>query len=117
MMSNETKKRSIVVCILIFEILSISLVNCQVCKIEVVKPVGRWTPCVECSVNRYLRCPQSFQQNTTAEGLRSCWFNMPFGYLGIQRVRGCQHICSRNEKFSECCADHWGKVCQGLLSV
>ena len=104
------------VCVVVIVFLSslVLLVEAQFCKKDVTRPVNRWTRCMECSVNSKLRCPSPYQHSTPGEGLQVCSFIMLFGYLGVQRVQGCRHICARDEKFSVCCDGFWGKDCQGI---
>lgn len=110
----NTSKSNVKVCVAVIALLSslTLLVEAQFCKKDITRPVRRWTRCMECSVNSMLRCPAPYQHSTPGHGLKVCSFYMQFGYLGLIRVQGCRHICTRDEKFSVCCAGFWGKDCQ-----
>ena len=77
-------------------------------------PVDSWTRCLECSLNRFQRCPRGYRALTGGEGIQRCSYLINFGAnFGHIAVIGCQHLCTRTIIRRECCAGFWGRDCQG----
>lgn len=77
-------------------------------------PVDSWTRCLECSLNRFQRCPRGYRALTGGDGIQRCSYLINFGAnFGHIAVIGCQHLCSRTIIRRECCAGFWGRDCQG----
>ena len=76
--------------------------------------VDSWTRCMECSLNRFQRCPRGYRSLTSGEGIQRCSYLINFGAnFGHIAVIGCQHLCTRTIIRRECCVGFWGRDCQG----
>ena len=76
--------------------------------------VYTWNYCMECSVNRFHRCPNRYRTETSGEGIQRCSYLLNFGAnFGHITVPGCQHSCSQRITRRECCGGFWGQDCQG----
>lgn len=76
--------------------------------------VDSWTRCLECSLNRFQRCPRGYRALTSGDGIQRCSYLINFGAnFGHIAVIGCQHLCTRTIIRRECCAGFWGRDCQG----
>ena len=77
-------------------------------------PVDSWTRCMECSLNRFQRCPRGYRILTGGDGIQRCSYLINFGAnFGHIAVIGCQHLCTRTIIRRECCVGFWGRDCQG----
>ncbi|XP_067024545.1 stabilin-2-like [Acropora muricata] len=80
--------------------------------------VRSWSRCMECSLNRFQRCPRGYSTLTSGNGIQRCSYLINFGAnFGHIAVIGCQHLCSRRIIRRECCAGFWGRDCQACPGV